>query len=48
MTRKLALLGSALCLVLSAGVASADDLPMRKAGLWELKMLRTAVRPCPK
>jgi hypothetical protein len=41
MTRKLALLGSALCLVLSAGSASADDLPVRKAGLWELKMVRS-------
>ena len=41
MTRKLALLGSSLCLVLSAGAASADDLPVRKAGLWEMKMVRT-------
>ena len=41
MTRKLALLGSALCLVVSAGSASADDLPVRKAGLWEMKMVRT-------
>ena len=41
MTRKLALLGAALCLVLSAGSASADDLPVRKAGLWEMKMVRT-------
>ena len=41
MTRKLALLGSALCLVMSAGSASADDLPVRKAGLWEMKMVRT-------
>ena len=40
MTRKLALLGSALCLALSAGAAVADDLPVRKAGLWELKMVR--------
>ncbi|UPK34755.1 hypothetical protein IVB18_43280 [Bradyrhizobium sp. 186] len=40
MTRKLALLGSAVCLVLSTGVADADDLPVRKAGLWELKMVR--------
>jgi hypothetical protein len=40
MTRKLALLGSAVCLVVSTGVASADDLPVRKAGLWELKMVR--------
>lgn len=41
MTRKLALLGSALCVLVSAGGASADDLPVRKAGLWELKMVRT-------
>lgn len=41
MTRKLALLGSAVCFVLSAGSAVADDLPVRKAGLWELKMVRT-------
>lgn len=41
MTRKLALLGSALCILVSAGGASADDLPVRKAGLWELKMVRT-------
>ncbi|OAF05091.1 hypothetical protein AYJ54_21795 [Bradyrhizobium centrolobii] len=40
MTRQLALLGSAVCLLLSAGAACADDLPMRKAGLWELKMVR--------
>ena len=41
MTRKLALLGSTLCIVLSAGGACADDLPVRKAGLWELKMVRS-------
>ncbi len=41
MTRKLVLLGSAVCLALSAGAARADDLPVRKAGLWELKMVRT-------
>jgi hypothetical protein len=41
MTRKLALLGSAVCLALSAGAACADDLPVRKAGLWELKMVKT-------
>ena len=41
MTRKLALLGSAVCLALSAGSACADDMPVRKAGLWELKMVRT-------
>ena len=41
MTRQLALLGSAVCLVLSAGAAAAVDLPIRKAGLWEMKMVRT-------
>jgi hypothetical protein len=41
MTRQLALLGSAVGLVLSAGAACADDLPTRKAGLWEMKMIRT-------
>ncbi|PAY07063.1 hypothetical protein CK489_14695 [Bradyrhizobium sp. UFLA03-84] len=41
MTRQLALLGSAVCLVLSTGAASAVDLPIRKAGLWEMKMVRT-------
>ena len=41
MTRKLALLGSTLCLALSAGSASADDLPVRKAGLWEMKLVTT-------
>ncbi|WP_426436756.1 DUF3617 domain-containing protein [Bradyrhizobium genosp. P] len=41
MTRQLALFGSAVCLVLSAGAASAVDLPIRKAGLWEVKMVRT-------
>jgi len=41
MTRQLALLGSAVCLVLSAGAACAVDLPLRKAGLWEMKMVRT-------
>jgi hypothetical protein len=41
MTRQLALLGSAIALVLSAGAASAVDLPIRKAGLWEMKMVRT-------
>ena len=38
MTRKLALLGSAVCLAFSAGTACADDLPVRKAGLWEMKI----------
>jgi len=41
MTRKLALLGSTLCLALSAGSASAEDLPVRKAGLWEMKLVTT-------
>lgn len=41
MTRQLALLGSAVCLVLSAGAASAVDLPTRKPGLWEMKMVKT-------
>ncbi|MBR0794594.1 hypothetical protein JQ615_04225 [Bradyrhizobium jicamae] len=41
MTRQLALLGSAVCLALSAGAAGAVDLPTRKAGLWEMKMVRT-------
>ena len=41
MMRQLALLGSVVGLVLSAGAACADDLPVRKAGLWELKMVRT-------
>ncbi|WP_063687284.1 DUF3617 domain-containing protein [Bradyrhizobium stylosanthis] len=41
MTRKLALLGSAICFALSAGIACADDLPVRKAGLWELKLVTT-------
>ena len=38
MTRKLALLGSSVCLILAAGAACADDLPVRKAGLWEMKI----------
>ncbi|WP_439371122.1 DUF3617 domain-containing protein [Bradyrhizobium sp. PMVTL-01] len=46
MARKLALLGSALCLVVSAGSASADDLPQRKAGLWEMKLV-TSGSPVP-
>jgi hypothetical protein len=41
MTRQLAVLGSAVCLVLSASAASAVDLPTRKAGLWEMKMVKT-------
>jgi len=46
MTRKLALLGSAACLVVSAASASADDLPVRKAGLWEMKLV-TSGSPVP-
>ncbi|MBR0777658.1 hypothetical protein JQ543_29020 [Bradyrhizobium diazoefficiens] len=38
MTRKLALLGSSVCLILAAGSACADNLPVRKAGLWEMKI----------
>ena len=41
MMRQLALLGSAVCLVVSAGAARADDLPVRKAGLWEIKTARS-------
>ena len=42
MTRELAVLGLALCLLaVPAGHARADDLPVRKAGLWEIKMVRT-------
>jgi hypothetical protein len=38
MTRKLALLGSSVCLILAASAACADNLPVRKAGLWEMKI----------
>jgi Protein of unknown function (DUF3617) len=43
MTRQLGLLGSALGLLLSfaATGAGAVDLPVRKAGLWEMKVVRT-------
>jgi hypothetical protein len=46
MTRELAAWGSwglGLCLlvVASAGCARADDLPIRKAGLWEIKVAHT-------
>jgi Protein of unknown function (DUF3617) len=43
MTRQLVSFGSALGLLalLSAGDARAVDLPVRKAGLWEMKVLRT-------
>ncbi|MDF0578467.1 DUF3617 domain-containing protein [Bradyrhizobium yuanmingense] len=46
MTRKLALLGSMLCLALSARSAGADELPLRKAGLWEMKLV-TSGSPVP-
>src|SRR3569832_2208460 len=43
MTRELAALGLGLCLLaaMTADGARADDLPVRKAGLWEIKMVRT-------
>jgi hypothetical protein len=43
MTRELAAWGLGLCLLapISAVYARADDLPIRKAGLWEIKMART-------
>ena len=43
MTRELAAWGLGLCLLaaVSADYARADDLPIRKAGLWEIKMART-------
>ncbi|MCA6109872.1 DUF3617 domain-containing protein [Bradyrhizobium cenepequi] len=42
MRRQLVLFGSALCLVaLLPGAARAVDLPVRKAGLWEMKIMRT-------
>src|SRR5580692_2206845 len=43
MTRKLAAWGLGLCLLaaLPADHARADDLPIRKAGLWEIKMAKT-------
>ena len=43
MTRELAAWGLGLCLLLSvpADDARAEDLPARKAGLWEIKMVRT-------
>ena len=42
MTRQLLSLGSALCLLalLPASGAGAVELPVRKAGLWEMKVLR--------
>ena len=43
MTRQLLSLGSALCLLalLAPNAAGAVELPVRKAGLWEMKVLRT-------
>ena len=43
MTRQLLSFGSALCLLALMPVndASAVELPVRKAGLWEMKMVRT-------
>ena len=43
MTRRLVALGLGCCLlpVASAFGAAADELPIRKAGLWEMKMVRT-------
>ncbi|WP_298103194.1 DUF3617 family protein [Bradyrhizobium sp.] len=43
MTRELAawVLGLCLLLAMPANVVRADDLPIRKAGLWEMKMIRT-------
>jgi hypothetical protein len=43
MTRKLAAWGLGLCLLAAAPAdrARADDLPIRKAGLWEIKMAKT-------
>jgi Protein of unknown function (DUF3617) len=44
MTRKLAAWVCALCLlaVVAANRARAEDLPIRKAGLWEIKLAHTA------
>jgi hypothetical protein len=43
MTRELAAWGLGLCLLVAvpADRSRADDLPIRKAGLWEIKMART-------
>jgi hypothetical protein len=43
MTRQLLALGFASCVLASlpASVARADDLPLRKAGLWEMKMVKS-------
>ena len=44
MTRELVALGLGLCLLMIApdGRAGAVDLPIRKAGLWDIKMVRTS------
>src|SRR5579859_6529327 len=43
MTRKLAIWGLGLCLLVAVpGHVRAEDLPMRKAGLWEIKMVRSS------
>ena len=43
MTRRLISLGLGCCLLsaLPAFSAAADELPIRKPGLWEMKMVRT-------
>ena len=43
MTRHALSLASAACLLalLPAGAAFAEELPIRKAGLWEMKMVRS-------
>src|SRR5271154_1828843 len=43
MTRGLGALGLSLCLLaaVSPNGVQAEDLPVRKAGLWEIKMVRT-------
>jgi hypothetical protein len=41
MTRQLVLLASVAALLLSAGAARAVDLPTRKPGLWEMKMVKS-------
>jgi len=43
MTRRLVSLGLGCCLLPALAVvsAAADELPIRKAGLWEMKMVRT-------
>ena len=41
MTRGLNTLGLCLLMAVAAGSARADELPIRKAGLWEIKMAKT-------